>query len=256
VLHSNFRGVEPSLVRGPRGTFTDAELVGLPDPVRRMFTAAIAPGTPLATTAVMEMRGEIRLSRWTRFRARQVVTPQTGFVWSARAGLVTGFDRYVGGEGEMRWKLLGLVPVQQAVGPDISRSAAGRAAGEAILVPTALLPRFGVEWTALDDDHVSARLRLDAYETQCHCALDTGGQITAWWFQRWGDPDNIGNWSLHPFGADATAHRTFDGVTIASAGQAGWHYGTDRWDEGVFFRFEITAHRLATDADVQRADVR
>ncbi len=235
--------------------FTDAELVGLPDPVRRMFTAAIAPGTPLATTAVVEMRGEIRLKRWTRFRARQVVTPQTGFVWSARAGLVSGFDRYVGGEGEMRWKLLGLVPVQQAAGPDISRSAAGRVAGEAILVPTALLPRFGVEWTAVADDHVSARMRLDAYETQCHYALDPAGQVTAWWFERWGDPDNTGNWRLHPFGIDVSAHRTFSGVTVPSAGLAGWSYGTDRWEEGAFFRLEITALRLATDADVRPADL-
>ena len=34
---------------------------------------------------------------------------------------------------------------------------------------------------------------------------------------------------------------TFDGVTIPSAGRAGLHFGTDRWDEGMFFRFEITS---------------
>ena len=39
---------------------------------------------------------------------------------------IGGFDRLVDGEGEMRWKLLGLFPVMTASGPDISRSAAGR----------------------------------------------------------------------------------------------------------------------------------
>ena len=33
------------------GSFSDVELEGLPDPVRRHFKEAIAPGTPLATSA-------------------------------------------------------------------------------------------------------------------------------------------------------------------------------------------------------------
>jgi len=76
-------------------------------------------------------------------------------------------------------------------------------------------------------------------------ALDDGGRIRATWFDRWGDPDGTGH-ELHPFGLEATAHRTFAGVTIPSAGRAGWHYGTDRWPEGVFFQYEITDLELVT----------
>jgi hypothetical protein len=45
-------------------------------------------------------------------------------------------------------------------------------------------------------------------------------------------------------GGDITAHRAFDGITIPSAGTLGWFYGTDRWPDGEFFRYEITALRL------------
>jgi len=45
-----------------------------------------------------------------------------------------------------------------------------------------------------------------------------------------------------------TGYSTFDGVTIPSAGRAGWFYGTDRWDEGEFFRAEITDYHLVTEA--------
>ena len=35
---------------------------------------------------------------------------------------------------------------------------------------------------------------------------------------------------------------------IPSAGSAGWFYGTDRWPDGAFFRFEITALHLVREA--------
>jgi hypothetical protein len=59
--------------------------------------------------------------------------------------------------------------------------------------------------------------------------------------QRWGDPDETGTWTRHPFGGDITAHRTFAGLTIPSAGHLGWHCGTDREAAGEFFRYEITS---------------
>jgi hypothetical protein len=36
------------------------------------------------------------------------------------------------------------------------------------------------------------------------------------------------------------AERTFGGVTIPATLRAGWWWGTDRQDEGEFFRAEIT----------------
>jgi hypothetical protein len=137
--------LEARLLRpaGP-GRFGPAELDGLPEPVRRHLAQAIAPGTPLHTSARLRMRGSIKVGRWLPFRARQVLSPHHGFVWSARAaGLIGGTDRYLDGAGAMAWKLAGLVTVAAGEGPDVARSAAGRAGAEGIWLPTALLPRFG-----------------------------------------------------------------------------------------------------------------
>jgi hypothetical protein len=54
----------------------------------------------------------------------------------------------------------------------VSRSAAGRAAAEAVWVPTALLPRFGVTWEAASANHLTASHRLDHVELEVHYALD------------------------------------------------------------------------------------
>ena len=130
---AQLRATERELAAGPAPgeTFSENELDGLDEPVRRYFASAIEPGTPLWPSARVTMRGSIRLGRWLPFRATEMLAPRSGFLWRARvAGLVSGFDRYIDGVGEMAWRLAGLVPVMRASGADVSRSAAARAGGE------------------------------------------------------------------------------------------------------------------------------
>jgi Family of unknown function (DUF6544) len=246
--------VEPRLLRPAEpGTFTMAELDGLPEPARCHLTQAIAPGTPLATSVRLRMRGHIKIGRWLPFRARQILDPHHGFVWAARtAGVITGSDRYLDGAGGMDWKLAGLVTVAHGDGPDVARAAAGRAGVEAIWVPTALLPRFGVRWSAGGPDQVTARHHIDGVPVEAHYRLDGNGRMLSFSFDRWGDPDNRGDWAWHPFGGEITGYATFDGLTIPSAGRVGWYFGTDRWPASEFFRYRITELHLVTATDRQR----
>ena len=220
VAKSSVEEFERRLVARARpGTFSEDELGTLPYPVRRYLAKSIAPGTPLAGSARLAMRGSIRLGRrWVRFSGHELLSPHRGLVWAVRAaGLISGSDRYVDVEGSMDWKLLGRVPVLHADGPDISRSAAGRVTAEAVWVPTALLPRFDVTWRVSDRQHVAASYLLDEAEHQVHLVLDDYARIRSVALERWGDPDGTGKSGPHPFGFEATGHLTFGGVTIPSA---------------------------------------
>lgn len=244
----NEREVEAALIRDAQGEFSHSDLEGLPGPVASYFRAAVTAGTPLAQSARIRMRGRIRIGRWVPFTAREVLTPHVGFLWAARAaGIVAGSDRFVNGHGEMDWKLFGLVRVMQGSGPDVSRSAAERAAAEAVWIPTSLLPGFGVKWSAEGNDRITARYQIADYPVRVEFSTTGGGLIQSVTFDRWGDPDGTGEFGLHPFGGDFPTHATFNGVTIPSEGRIGWHYGTDRWSEGEFFRYRITDLDLAAD---------
>jgi hypothetical protein len=225
-----------------RDTFSIVDLDGLPEPVRRYFTAAIAPGTPLAESAHLRMHGRIKLGAWVPFRAQQTLSPHHGFVWQGRAlGIVGGFDRYAEGACVLHWKALGVVTVAYQDGPDVDRSGAGRCGAEAMWLPTVLLPRFGVSWTALSDDHIVAAYDVDGTPIENHFHIDERGLPTAAHFSRWGDPAETGTFGWHPFGGQITGHRTFHGLTIPNSGRFGWSFGTPQWDEGEFFRYTITA---------------
>ena len=233
---------EARLLQPPEpARFSAAELAGLPEPVQRHLAQAIAPGTPLVTSAQLRMRGHIKVGRWLPFRAHQLLNPHNGFVWTARAaGIIAGSDRYLDGNGGQNWKLLGLLTVAHAEGPDVSRSAAGRAGAEAIWLPTALLPRFGVRWSAGPVNQVMADIQVRDTPVELRLRLDAAGRITSLVFDRWGDPDNTGTFAHHRFGGEFTGYRTFQGLTIPSQGRLGWFYGEDGWSAGEFFRYQIT----------------
>jgi hypothetical protein len=224
---------------------TAASSVDVPEPVARYFRAALPEDGPLAPAAVLSMRGQIKIGRWLPFRARQLLAPRFGTVWEARvAGVIPGSDRYVAGVGGMSWKLFGLIPLVHAEGRDVTRSAAERAAGESVWVPSSVAPVEGTTWTATGRDVIAADIDTDGHVVRVEHRLDADGRIRSSSFLRWGDPDRTGRWSLHPFGVEVADHRRFGSVDIPSRGEAGWHHGTDRWPDGTFFRFEITGHSL------------
>ncbi len=225
----------------PPERFDPSMVAGLPEPARRWLGHAIAPGTPLWPSVELTMRGEIRLGSWRPFTARQVLAPPDGFIWAATArdlGLpVSGFDRLTAASGQMRWRLGGLVPVLSATGPDVTRSAAGRLAGEMVLVPTTFRR---ARWApGADRDRTVVTWSIGGAEESAELQVAPDGRLLGVVMQRWGNPGGT-PFGRYPFGVAVEAEETFTGVTIGSRLRAGWWWGTDRQAEGEFFRAEIT----------------
>ncbi len=127
--HAGSARLRPGDDRGPAGTRPTVA-----DPRDLAGHSAVADGAAV-------LHGQIKLGQWRSFSATQVLAPPRGYIWATTArvaGLpVTGYDRLSSGTGQMRWRLLRLIPVMTAAGPDITRSAYGRLAGEITLLPGA-----------------------------------------------------------------------------------------------------------------------
>ena len=227
------------LWEGARGEerFERASVAHLPEPAQRYLTHAIAEGTPLARAVRLTMHGEIRLRDWVPFEAEQVIRWDRGMLWKARtkmAGMpVSGWDRFVDGEGAQRWKALGLFTVMKASGPDITRSAAGRVEAESIWLPSVLVD---APWHADDASHARATVRIAGDENELSFTIAGDGRLLDSSLARWGSLDGEPFAAL-PFGGIVEEERTFAGYTIPSRIRVGWHFGTDRFEtDGVFFR--------------------
>jgi hypothetical protein len=209
-----------------------------PPRVKAYLAHAIAEGTPRASAVRLQMTGEIKLKKWLPFTATQVIRLEKGFVWGAKAtsGLmfIKGFDQFIDGVGEMRWKLFGVFPVMTGTGPDISRSAGDRFAIEHIFMPSAFCASEAA-W-AENGNTISVTM---PNSPAISLGVEPSGRVKSISMLRWGSPTS-GSFSEQPFGGFVDEELTWDGYTIPSRLRLGWNFGSDRFDEGEFFRATIT----------------
>lgn len=163
----------------------------LPEPVRRYLRHALPAGLPATSGVRLRMTGKIKLALWLPFTAVQECDGQS-FEWRARVGRgrfspVEVVDRYANGLGSVTGRLLGRYELFHQSDEDVHRSAAGRAALEAILAPASLLPGRGVSWRAEDDEHIVASSYLKPEQVDVHMQIDSGGALRSVRAKRWGD---------------------------------------------------------------------
>jgi hypothetical protein len=228
-----------------RKTFDLAMVADLPAPARRYFRHAIAVGTPLARTVELVQRGSMLPkpggSR-VNLSAREVLTPKRGFVWRARFRMgpipVRVVDYYLGSTGGVSVELFGAVPLQSESGPTVARSSRGRTLGEALWVPSALLPAAGATWDAMDDHRARVTLTLDGESIPLTLEIGDEGRLRTLTMRRYG---NVGvpDWQAIPYGFAVERETTFGGYTIPSRICGGWWFGTSRYDPAAASTFEV-----------------
>jgi hypothetical protein len=140
------------------------------------------------TSATITWEGEFNMGRpgkdnWRPFTAVQEFVPGApGFVWEARIAMLPGMpvfvrDSFVEGRAAMRGAVWGLVPVVSTEGtPTLASGALQRYLGEAAWLPTALLPRSGVSWTAIDDARARATVSAGGTTVSLEFQFDEQGQ--------------------------------------------------------------------------------
>jgi len=222
--------------------FEPGQVAGLPKGAQRYLLHAISAGIKLASAVHLRMHGEIKLRGWLPFTAEEVLHRDRGFIWAASVpfhGLpIRGFDRLLDGEGVMKWKLAGILPVTTASGPDITRSAIGRFQAESVWLPSMLF-HDDVLWTAQDALHAHGHFMVRGEPAEIDVVLDGQGRIITLKLPRWGNPDGSDYRNVE-FGMIAEEERTFDGYTIPARIRAGWYFGSGRFQsEGEFFRATI-----------------
>lgn len=232
--------------------FDPEKIRGLPEIARRYFRHAIAPGTPLYSTAELRMHGTFLLGhkgevQTYRMEARQVLRAPDQFVWipALEKGplSVTGSDGLASGSAWTRFWLAGVIPVVNArTSPDLVRSAQFRSAVEsAIWLPVSLLPGNGVLWEQTGAD--TARLTFERFDPaiELSMTLDETGAVREVVGQRWSNANPQNVFRLQPFGGTMLEEATSEGLTVPSRIAVGNHFGTD--DYLPFFQATVSEIR-------------
>lgn len=220
-------------VRPSSGVLTEADLAGLPAPLAAYVRRSGALGRPRVTSLGATFHGRIRSApdhAWMPFTARQVSTfgarPQRVFLMDAtRSGLpVTVLHDFDDATATMRARLLSLVPVVDAAGPEMDRGETVTVLNDLVVLAPGAVPGAPVRWTEVDDRHVhgtfrcgdqtvSATLTFDAQHDLVDFTSDDRFRAAAdgrsFTPQRWSTP--------------VLEHQERDGRRLLAAGEGWWH---------------------------------
>jgi hypothetical protein len=218
--------------------FTSAALDGLDEPVQRYFRHAIAENAQLRRGVRLQMDGQVKVGPWLPFEADERCDGRS-FEWRARVGrLLVVVDRYSDGAGSTEGRLFGRRRLFRSDDADTVRSAAGRAALEAIWAPMSLLPERDVAWRAEASDLIVATWDVCPERPEVYIRIDQRGAVECIWAQRWSPT------GYRPCGCEVHAERRWGNLVVPSRLSVGWDFGTSDYQPS--FRAELRA-LVATD---------
>jgi hypothetical protein len=200
--------------------------------VVRYFQATLRDGQPLVRTAYIAQAGAFRVgaaeSPWRPLRATQQFSVRpAGFVWDARIQMaplvnVRVRDSYVAGVGSMQAKLLALIPVADAPrSAELNAGALQRYLAEAAWFPTALLPRQGVAWSAIDEDRALATLTDGDVTVSLEFRFNGAGEIVEIFTPARGRFAG-GRWEPTPWSGRFHRHEERAGMRIPIEAEVDW----------------------------------
>ena len=212
---------------------TEADLAGLPDPLAAYVRRSGAVGKPRVVSLYADIHGRIRSgpgSAWMPFTGKQLSTygprPQRVFLMDAsRSGLpVTVLHLFGDSTATMRVRLLSLIPVVNAAGPEMDRGETVTVFNDLVVLAPGAIADAPVQWSAVDARHVrgvftdgdqmvSAVLTFNAEHDLVDFvsedrlrASEDGKTFTQ---QRWSTP--------------LSEHREADGRRVVTVGEGRWH---------------------------------
>jgi hypothetical protein len=220
--------------------FTVFLLAGLAEPVRRYLSHAIRDGATLGAGVSLTMTGRIKVGLWLPFSAGQECDGRS-FAWRARVGLeplaaLAVVDSFAEGAGSVDGRVFGRMKLFHAEDENTTRSAAGRAALEAVYTPGSLLPQRGVTWRAETESEIVATWDVPPERPELRLQIDDRGALRSYWTLRWG---NVGQkaFCYIPCGCAVAAERRFGELVVPSSVTGAWWFGTPR--QTPFYRAEI-----------------
>lgn len=216
-------------------TSTDKSIVStetiqyLPSVVRKWLRNSGIVGRERIRTVRLYQKGMMRSKpgqeTWTSMLAEQHYSvDEPSFVWNATISMMPGItiharDKYLDGKGEMKIKLLSLVPIANNTGFQIDQGTLQRWLAEICWFPSAALSPY-IQWESIDEASAKATM---TYKGVSGCAIfhfDREGNLLACSARRY--MSNGRKTSLEKWEVKNTEFRAMSGLKIPAKSEVTW----------------------------------
>jgi hypothetical protein len=216
------------------------DLKDLPYPVQNWLLHSNVIGKEEIVTVRLKQEGRMRTKKngpWMPTKAEQYFTvDQPGFVWIADVKMapfihLSGIDTYHAGKGKMKIKVLSLIPVVDAKGPEMDSSTMMRYLAEMMWFPTAALSP-NIKWEKIDQNSASATMENNGVSISGIFHFNENGDILRFIGKRFREMN--GQYILNDWGGINKEYKEFEGIRIPSKTEVTWFE-----EDGEFNWFEI-----------------
>jgi hypothetical protein len=231
---------------------TETDLADLPGPVAAYVRRSGAVGQPRVTSFAASFHGRIRSGPsepWMPFTGRQVNTygprPQRAFIMDAtRSGLpVTVLHQFSGASATMRAKVLSLVPVVDAAGPEMDQGETVTVFNDLVVFAPGAIVDAPIRWTAMDATQVRGVFTNEGLSVTAVLTFDSDHRLVDFSsLDRLRASADGTSFTALPWSTPLSGHRDFGGHLLPQLGAA-------RWDapppEGSFTYVELDLDDIA-----------
>jgi hypothetical protein len=228
---------------------SESDLDELPPPLAAYIRRSGAVGQPRVTSLYADFHGRIRNgpnAAWMPFTGKQVNTfgthAQRMFLMDAtKSGLpVIVFHAYADATATMRAKVLSLITVVDASGPEMDRGETVTVFNDLVVLAPGAITDAPVRWTAMDARHVRGVFTNGAQTVTAELTFDDAGDLVdfvsddrlrasadgkSFTQQRWSTP--------------LSGHRDAHGHRVLTSGEGRWHApGPEGWFTYVELHFD------------------
>lgn len=203
----------------------------LPEPVRRYLRASGWEGRPRPAWFRARWRGRIRGGPdepWMEFTAEQLnVVDGPGrffFMDARRAGLpVDVFHAYRSGTASMDVRLLSLLPLVRARGPELDRAETVTVLNDMAVLAPGCLGDPAIEWEEVDGSAARARYTVAGRTVSALLRFDGDGRLVDFISDDRGAADGDGGFVPMRWSTPLSGYRPFGDRWAPGGGRALWH---------------------------------
>lgn len=221
----------------------DTDLSRLPEPVAEWLLKAGVDGQEYVRIVKLKQDGEMRLAvdkTWIPVSANQMfTTAEPGFVWDAKINMapgiyLKGMDRYSGGQGSMLIRLMSIITVADAKGPEVDQGTLLRFLAETAWFPTAALSDY-ITWESIDGKSAKATMKYGRTSATGIFEFNEDGNIAGFTAKRFMEKD--GNYSFENWKVVLDEHENLGGYIVPAKAKVIWEL-----EDGDFewFRCDVT----------------
>ena len=240
----------------PAPRITAEDLAALPEPVQRYVRLAGAIGQPRVYRFRASWRGRIRANPgepWMAFTAHQYnfldEPARFFFMDAARSGLpVDVFHAFRRGEASMRVRLLSLVPLVNASGPELTRAETVTLFNGLCLLAPAALVDPAIRWDPIDGRSARGQYTVGRNTIGAVLSFNDEGELVNFTSEdRLAQSAGGTQWTRQPWSTPVRSYRQFGPWRVSTRGEGRWHSPT-----GAFAYIELELLDLYTNEEVRQ----